>query len=145
MKKYKKTEWRITIVCTMNKIYAGENTSRDTSEELQEPQNICCCGSWFLQFFTCVIWSILSKTSFIYHADKSYISLSFFFLFFFCISLFRNLEICSYLFFLCFSVFFYALYLAHPSIIFYSYFCFWFCSIILNMADEKDGDGSGCM
>ena len=28
----------IAVVCTINKICAGKNTSRDTSEELQEPQ-----------------------------------------------------------------------------------------------------------
>ena len=34
----KKKKWRIAVVCKINKIYAGENTSRDTSEEPQEPQ-----------------------------------------------------------------------------------------------------------
>ena len=28
-------EWRITVVCTINKICAGDNTSRDTREELK--------------------------------------------------------------------------------------------------------------
>ena len=46
----------------------------------------------------------------------------------FYISLFWNLEICSYLFF---SVFFFALYLIHPSILFYSSLCPLFCSLAL--------------
>ena len=32
-----KTEWYIAVVCTINKICIGENTSRDTSEEPQKP------------------------------------------------------------------------------------------------------------
>ena len=46
-----------------------------------------------------------------------------FFLLFFYISLFWNLEICSYLFLLFFPMFLFALYLDHPSILFYSSFC----------------------
>ena len=38
-KQERKNEWRIAVVCTINKICAGENTSRNTSEEPQEPQN----------------------------------------------------------------------------------------------------------
>ena len=34
----RKNEWRIAVVCTINKICAGENASRDTSEEQEEPQ-----------------------------------------------------------------------------------------------------------
>ena len=37
----KKNEWRIALFCTINKICAGENTSRDTSEEPQEPHPEC--------------------------------------------------------------------------------------------------------
>ena len=36
----KKNQWRIAVVCTINKICAGEKTSRDTSEEPQEPQRV---------------------------------------------------------------------------------------------------------
>ena len=38
-KQERKNEWRIAVVCTISKICAGENTSRNTSEEPQEPQN----------------------------------------------------------------------------------------------------------
>ena len=37
-KKGKKSEWRKAVVYTINKICAGENASKDTSEELQEPE-----------------------------------------------------------------------------------------------------------
>ena len=43
------------------------------------------------------------------------------------IPLFQNLEICSYLFLLFFPVFFSALYLNHPSILFYCSFCLLSC------------------
>ena len=36
----RKNQWRIAVVCTINKICAGEKTSRDTSEEPQEPQRV---------------------------------------------------------------------------------------------------------
>ena len=36
-KEERKNEWHIAFVCTLNKICAGENTSRDTSKEPQEP------------------------------------------------------------------------------------------------------------
>ena len=37
-KEEKEKQWRIAVVCTISKICAGENTSRDKSEEPQEPQ-----------------------------------------------------------------------------------------------------------
>ena len=36
-KKGRKNQSRRAVVCTINKICAGEKTSRDTTEELQEP------------------------------------------------------------------------------------------------------------
>ena len=39
-----RTERRISIVYTINKIYAGENTSRNTIEVLQEHVSIKCQG-----------------------------------------------------------------------------------------------------
>ena len=33
----RKNKWRIAVVCKINKICAGEKTSRDTCEESQEP------------------------------------------------------------------------------------------------------------
>ena len=36
----RKNQWRIAVVYTINKICTGEKTSRDTSEEPQEPQRV---------------------------------------------------------------------------------------------------------
>ena len=36
----RKNQWRIAVVCTINKICTGEKISRDTSEEPQEPKRV---------------------------------------------------------------------------------------------------------
>ena len=41
----KKKEWRIAVVFTISKICAGENTSRDNSEELQDKESARFCSA----------------------------------------------------------------------------------------------------
>ena len=41
----------LAVVCMINKICAGENTSRDTSEELQEPMVRKSKNPWVLILF----------------------------------------------------------------------------------------------
>lgn len=86
---------------------------------------------WFLLFFTSVSWGILLTTNLADHAENSHMSLSSFFLPFFYISSFWNLEIYLYMFLLLFFVFFSAPYLVHPSSTFYSSFCSLFSSLPL--------------
>ena len=84
-----------------------------------------------LRFFTFLSRGIFPSRNLVDRADNSCRSLSFFFMLFLYISSFWNLEICSYLSLLFFSVFFPAIYLVHPSILSYYSFYSMFYSLPL--------------
>ena len=80
----------------------------------------CSSSLVFLEVISSAQILLIVQTTGICHSNFS----------FFCFynSLVWNLEICSHLFlYLFFPVFFSALYLIHPSILFYSFFCSLFC------------------
>ena len=104
---------------------------------LEKPKHDVFNQFWkfhFLQFLLFFIWGLLPSTNLVDRAVCSYMSLRFSFLLIFYISLFWNLQICSYMLLLFFPVFFTALYLVHLSIYFYSSFCSLFCFLSISLS-----------